>query len=134
MIASCQESWAHELIDERFAHLPAAHAVLESLRVIAAQPPEHWEDGLQDIAERLPLPVTVLRTALADLVTAWNEDPHACGQVGVGGIRDVKNRLASQAEHGVREHVTQSASATARQERRRVTQPQRPDRRATLDV
>lgn len=123
-----------ELIDERFAHLPAADAALEALHVIAAQPSEHWENGLQDIAERVRLPVSVLRTTLADLVTAWNEDPRARGQVGVSGVGDVKARLLRQAANSVQEHLTQRPSGTAQRERRLVTGPQRPDRRRSVDV
>ncbi|WP_300080903.1 toprim domain-containing protein [Propioniciclava sp.] len=104
---------SQELIDERFAHLAPAHAAFEVLRIIAAQPPKHWETGLQDIAERLSLPVSVLRTALTDLTTAWNEDPRASGKVALRDIGDVKNRLVHQAENSVREHVAQSASGTA---------------------
>ena len=125
---------AHRLFDERFAHLPAAAAALDALRVIAAQPSEHWEDGLQDIADRLPVPVSLLRTTLADLVTAWNEDPPASSQVALRDLGDVKNRLVHQAENDVREHVTQRASGTARERRLDVTGPQRPDRRRGVDL
>lgn len=104
---------ADELIDERFAHLPAADAALEALRVLAAQPPGHWETGVHDIADRLPVPVSVLRTTLADLVTAWNEDPRGRAQVALRDLGDVKTRLARQEELGVNETVAQTRSDIA---------------------
>ena len=88
----------------------------------------------KDIADRLPLPVSVLRTTLADFVTAWNTDPRARAQIALRDVGDVKTRLVHQTENSVREHVTQSASETARRERRLVNQPQRPDRHRSLDV
>ena len=125
---------AHQLIDERFAHLPDADAALDALRVIAAQPSLSWENGLQDISDRLAIPDGVLRTTLADLVTAWNEDPRAGGQVALRDIGDVKIRLVYQAENGVREHVTQIPSGTALRERTLVNRPQQPDRRRGVDL
>ncbi len=125
---------AHQLIDERFAHLSTPEAALDSLCVIAAQPPKHWETGLQDIAGRVPLPVSALRTTLADLVTAWNEYPRGSAQFALRDLGDVRNRLVRESETGVREHVVQRVSATPRQERQLVNRPQQPDRRRSVDV
>ena len=82
------------LVDERFAHLPAPEAALETLRVIAAQPPDQWEDGLQHVADRLDVHATLLRPTLRDIIDAWNTDTRAAAQVPMKDVGKVKTRLA----------------------------------------
>ena len=55
----------------------------------------------------------MLRTTLADLVTAWNEDPRGRAQVALRDLGDVKTRLARQEELGVNETVAQTRSDIA---------------------
>ena len=95
---------AHELIDERFAHLPPADAALDALRVIAAQPSRQWESGLQDIAERVPVPASVLRLTLADLATDWNGDPRAAAGIALRDQSQVRARLARQTDRDAKIH------------------------------
>ena len=85
---------AHVLVDERLDHLPAAEGSLDALRVVAAQPSQQWEAGVQDIAGRVGLPASLLRPVLADLVTAWNRDPRAAGHNAVRDMHHVAIRLA----------------------------------------
>nr|NLI50599.1 toprim domain-containing protein [Propionibacterium sp.] len=99
---------ADALIDERFDHLPPAEAALEALRVIAAQPANHWETGVQHLAERLPAPASVLRTALRDLVEAWNHDPRHAAQTALNDVSQVKNRLTRAQIGDVSEHLIAS--------------------------
>jgi len=101
---------ADQLVDERFAHLPASEAAIDALRIIAATPPERWETGTQDIAERLGLPASLLRTALHDLVDAWNRDPRAAAQTGLRDVNQVKTRLAQAEVAGVHETVNSRLS------------------------
>lgn len=95
---------ATNLVDERFAHLPPHEAAIEALRVIAATPPERWETGTQDIAERLGLPASLLRTALHDLVNAWNHDPRGTAQHASATAPKSKTRLAHADAAGVHHH------------------------------
>ena len=109
---------ARRLIDERMSHLPAGEAALDALRVIAAQPSQQWENGLQDLADRLAIPDSVLRPTLTDIVAAWNDRPRAAAQGALRGLGDVKNRLLSQPEVRVREHVPEPQARAAKPELR----------------
>ena len=82
------------LIDERFAHLPPADAAIEAVRIVAAQPATKWETGVQQIADRLDLPPSVIRYTLKDLADAWNRDPRAAAQTPLANLQNVKARLA----------------------------------------
>ncbi|MBK8463496.1 MAG: relaxase domain-containing protein [Nigerium sp.] len=104
---------ADQLVDERFAHLPASEATVDALRVIAASPPERWETGTQDVAERLRLPAGLLRTALHDLVNAWNQDPRGSAAIALRDVTHVKTRLAHAEAVGVHERVTSRPGRTA---------------------
>jgi len=113
--------------------MPVGEAALEVLRVIAAQPSQHWEDGLQDLADRLAIPDSVLRPTLADLVNAWNDQPRAAAQFALRGLGDVKNRLVRVTETVVREHATPAHGARER-ERHLRTGPSPEGRRPTIDA
>ena len=102
---------ADHVVDERFAHLPPHEAAIDGLRVIAAGPPERWGTGTQDIAQRLDLPASVLRSALHDLVNPWNHDPRGTAQHALRDINQVKNRLAQAEAQGVHETVTSRPSS-----------------------
>lgn len=104
---------AEQLVDERFAHLPASEAAVDALRVIAASPPDRWETGTQDVAERLGLPASLLRTALHDLVDAWNQDPRGSAAIALRDVTHVKTRLAHAEAVGVHERVTSRPGRTA---------------------
>ena len=107
-------SLAEQLVDERFAHLPAHEAAIEALRVIAASPAERWESGVQDVAERLAIPPSLLRSALHDVVTAWNRDPRIAAQGALRDVNEVKARLAQTAPAGVYETGKRSDTVTRR--------------------
>ena len=94
------------LVDERFAHLPPAAAALEAVRVVAAQPAARWETGAQGVADRLQLPASLIRTALKDMVAAWNGDPRAAAQTALRDVTQVKARLARDMTTGTAETVS----------------------------
>jgi DNA primase catalytic core len=124
---------AHELIDERFAHLAPADAALDALRVIAAQPSQQWESGLQDIAERVSMPVSAFRTTLADLTTCWNGDPRSASGIALRDQDLVKTRLARQTGLEARIHG-HARPATAELERRIPNAQSQPSRRPSVDL
>ncbi|WP_051208174.1 MobF family relaxase [Propionicicella superfundia] len=125
---------ARRLIDERCSHLPAGEAALDALRVIAAQPSQQWENGLQDLTDRLDIPECVLRLTLADLVNAWNDQPSAAAQVALRGLGDVKNRLLRQSDVSVLEHVPQPQAGAAKREPRIPIAQWQTSRRPSMDV
>ena len=125
---------ARRLIDERCSHLPVSEAALDALRVIAAQPSQQWERGLQDLADRLAISDCVLRGTLTDLVTTWNDQPNASAQVALRGLGDVKNRLLRQSELSGVEHVHQPRSGAAKRELRSPMAQWQPSRRPRMDV
>ena len=49
--------------------------LLYSTRILAATPPGRWSPGAEEIAHKTGLPATLVRTALASSILAWNKDP-----------------------------------------------------------
>ena len=98
-----------ELLDERLDHLDrtgltqiaatsgdlpdAIHA--ELARLVAAENPERWMADVARIAERLHQPVEQVQRHLLDAVKAWEDDPHRPAQQALGGIHQVRQRLAA---------------------------------------
>ena len=114
---------AELLIDERLAHLPPAQAALETVRIVAAQPPTQWENGAQHIADQLHLPASLIRGALKDLVSAWNRDPRAAAQIPLHNASVVKTRLAQDIDHTLAETVNIRRLDGVNHERRNVMPP-----------
>ena len=125
---------ARRLIDERCSHQPVSEAALDALRVIAAQPSQQWVNGLQDLADRLAIPGSVLRPTLTDLVTAWNDRPSASAQLALCGLGDVKNRLLRQSAVSAREHIPQPQAGAARQELTMPSAQRQLRRRPSMEV
>ena len=103
---------AAELLDERLDHLERtgltqiAHAgealpdavATELARLIAAENPERWMDDVARIAERLHQPVEQVQRHLLDAVEARERDPRRPAQRALGGIHQVRQRLAATEE------------------------------------
>jgi DNA primase catalytic core len=113
---------AEQFIDERLAHLPPAEAALEAVRIVAAQPPDRWENGAQHIADQLHLPTSLIRSALKDLVNAWNRDPRAAAQIPLRNANAVKARLAQDTDHTPAETVNSRRPDGAHHHRRDVSE------------
>jgi len=111
------------LIDERLAHLPPAEAALEAVRIVAAQPPDHWQNGAQHIADQLHLPASLIRGALKDLVNAWNRDPRAAAQTPLRHATVVKARLAQDTNHTPAETVNSRRPDGAHHQRQNISEP-----------
>jgi hypothetical protein len=63
------------LVEERLTSLPPEHAQLEAARVVAARPPECWDQGNSTFSTRLNLPLPGVRRTLLAHVKDWNSDP-----------------------------------------------------------
>jgi DNA primase len=113
---------AELLIDERFAHLPLAQAALEAVRIVAAQPPAHWQTGVQHIADQLHLPAGLIRGALKDLVIAWNRDPRAAAQIPLHNTSWVKARLAQDTDRTLAETVNSQRLDGAHHQRQNISE------------
>jgi DNA primase len=113
---------AELLIDERFAHLPLAQAALEAVRIVAAQPPAHWQTGVQHIADQLHLPASLIRGALKDLVIAWNRDPRAAAQIPLRNTSGVKARLAQDTDRTLAETVNSQRLDGAHHQRQNISE------------
>lgn len=50
------------------------------MQVLAAQPRHRWNAGVQHIAEQTKAPAPLVRSALASMVTAWNNDVRKAAQ------------------------------------------------------
>ena len=99
------------LIDERLTHLPIAQGVLETLRVVAAQPSRQWETALRDIAGRLGLPADVLRPPFADIVTAWNQDPRSAAQSALADVNTSRRGSPATTRRSMRSCTRQRRGA-----------------------
>ena len=97
---------AEQLIDERLAHLPPAHAVLEAARVVAARPSRHWDQGSTAISSRLGVSRIQVRHALLTFVNEWNTDPRQAAEQPLQAIGDVKRRISTAIEVATQHRTT----------------------------
>nr|NLI50353.1 relaxase domain-containing protein [Propionibacterium sp.] len=102
---------AHELLLRRLTDLPQQLALDPALRVIAAQPPEHWTVGETALTTATGNPAVHVRLALKDHITAFNHDPRAAAQAAHDQIRALYRRL-DQARHPAPSAETPPAPAT----------------------
>ncbi|WP_232550170.1 toprim domain-containing protein [Propioniciclava soli] len=89
---------ADALINERISNLPTPDAALGAVAVLAAQPPDRWEDGVQALGDRLGLPAGFLRGTLKDHVRAWNTNARRAADSQLARLHDVKQRLTPAEE------------------------------------
>ena len=85
------------LIDERLTSLPPDQARHEAARVVAARPPECWDQGSNTISSRLNVPLPAVRQTLLVHVKEWNIDPRRAATKPLQGVNDVKRRLTGAA-------------------------------------
>jgi hypothetical protein len=71
-LASAPPTW-HDLLDRVLAQDRAN--IANALTVAASAPPSDWQTAITAVAESTDVDATVVRTALAPLVRAWNTDP-----------------------------------------------------------
>ena len=86
-----------ELINERLASLPPEQARYEAARVVAARPPECWDQGSNTISSRLNLPLPAVRRTLLAHVKEWNLDPRSAANNPLHSVNDVKRQLTEPA-------------------------------------
>jgi DNA primase catalytic core len=88
------------LVEERLARLPPDQARLEAARVVAARPPECWDQGSTTISSRLNLPLPAVRQTLLAHVKEWNSDPRRAAANPLQGVNEVKKRPTEPAPIG----------------------------------
>jgi DNA primase len=86
------------LLDERVSNINPAAALLDAVQVLAARRPEAWEDGVQQLGQRLYVGDEVAARFLRDAVATWDVDPRrVAGDKGANtGV--VRSRLEATAE------------------------------------
>jgi DNA primase catalytic core len=89
--------FGERLVEERLTSLPPEQARLEAARVVAARPPECWDQGSNTISSRLNLPLPAVRQTLLAEVKDWNSDPRRAATKQLQGVNDIKKRLAEVA-------------------------------------
>jgi DNA primase len=89
-----------QLINERLTSLPPEQARLEATRVVAARPPEYWDQASTTISSRLNLPLPAVRRTLLAHVQEWNLDPRRAAANPLHSVNDVRKRLAEHAPIG----------------------------------
>jgi DNA primase catalytic core len=85
------------LVEERLTSLPSDQARLEAARIVAARPPECWDQGSSTISSRLNLPLPAVRRTLLAHVQEWNLDSRRAAAKPLQGANEVKKRLAEAA-------------------------------------
>jgi DNA primase len=85
------------LVEERLTSLPPEQARLEAARVVAARPPECWDQGSNTISSRLNVPLPAVRRILLAHVKEWNLDRRRAAANPLQGVNEVKKRLAEAA-------------------------------------
>jgi DNA primase len=88
------------LVEERLTSLPPDQARHEAARVLAARPPECWNQASNTISSRLNLPLPAVRQTLLAHVKDWNNDPRRAATKPLHGVNDVKKQLAEAAPIG----------------------------------
>jgi DNA primase catalytic core len=83
-----------DLINERLTSLPPNQAQDEAARVVAARPPECWDQGSHTISSRLNLALLAVQRALLAHVQEWNLDPRCAATNPLKCVNEVKKRLA----------------------------------------
>jgi hypothetical protein len=86
------------LFEERLTSLPPDQAQLEAARVVAARPPECWDQGSRTISSGLKVPLPAVRRTLLAHVKDWNGDPRRAATKPLQGVNEVKRRLTSAAQ------------------------------------
>jgi hypothetical protein len=94
------EPLGERLIEDRLTNLPPEQAQPEAARVVAARPPECWDQGNNTISSRLKLPLPAVRQTLLAHVKEWNLDPQRAAKEPLQGVSEVKKRLAEGAPSG----------------------------------
>ena len=86
------------LLEERVNNMDPAAALLDAVQVLAARRPEAWQDGVQQLGERLYVGDEVAARFLRDAVETWDADPRrvAGGKAAATGV--VRTRLEAAAE------------------------------------
>ena len=88
------------LVEERLTRLPPDQAQLEAARVVAARPPEWWDQGSSTISSRLNVPLHAVRRTLLVHVQEWKLDARRAAKRPLQGLNEVKGRLAGAAPIG----------------------------------
>jgi DNA primase len=94
------EPLGERLIEDRLTNLPPEQAQHEAARVVAARPPECWDQASNFISSRLNLPLPAVRQTLLAHVKEWNLDPQRAAKEPLQGLSEVKKRLAEGAPSG----------------------------------
>jgi DNA primase catalytic core len=86
------------LVDERLTSLPPQQAQHEAARVLAARPPECWDEGSTTVSSRVNVPLDAVRRTLLAHVKEWNIDPRRAAKEPLQGVNEVKTRLIGAAQ------------------------------------
>jgi DNA primase len=89
---------ADSLLQERISSLPTRREQLtETARVIAAQPPAHWQQAITITAGRLGLPVATVSSAVAAAGRRFNTDRRRAAREQLANVPAVRARLEAAA-------------------------------------
>ncbi len=112
---------AHTLIDHRLTSSSDAAAILDAVRILAAQPPSAWTAGAEHIATTTRQPAVIVRSALAAMVKAHNQNPR----------RAIDQALAATAQQAKKNTAPAAGRVTADGHYETVTAPELHRHRAT---
>ena len=99
------------------------------MRILAAQPRARWTAGAEHIAQRAGIPATLVRSALASMVRAWNTDVRKAAKQAMAGPHQTKQRAANQRTATPTPHYEQVTAGPSRrpETERSPARPRTPD-------
>jgi len=92
-----QHRLAEHLLAERLAHLEGLEAARAATRVLAADHPTNWSDGVERISQTTGVPPARVRRELVDILRSWSEDPRTITEEEINDLSAVRVRFSSSA-------------------------------------
>jgi len=90
-----QHLLAEDLLAERLSHLEGLGAARAATRVLAADHPTNWSDGVERIAQTTGVPPARVRRELVDTLRSWSEDPRTITADEINDLSTVRTRLSA---------------------------------------
>jgi len=92
-----QHPLAEDLLTERLTHLEGLGGARAATRVLAADQPTNWSDGVERIAETTGVPPSRVRRELVDTLRSWSKDPRTITADEINDLTTVRARLSTSA-------------------------------------
>ncbi len=107
-----QHRLAEDLLAERLAHLEGLGAARAATRVLAADHPTNWSEGVERIAQTTGVPPSRVRLEMVDVLRSWSQDPRTITADEINDLSTARARLcistSPEPVESARPHVPRS--------------------------